>query len=78
VFFEVMITPSAEFTGAIKIWLNDQLAFDLSPIKTRFPDVGRGGFMYTSHNAYGSGLTPTPAHHYVDDVTVSLGRMPYP
>jgi hypothetical protein len=28
--------------------------------------------------AYGSGLTPTPAIHYVDDVTLSLGRMPYP
>ena len=25
---------------------------------------------------YGSGLTPTPATHYVDDVTVSLGRIP--
>jgi hypothetical protein len=76
-FFEIMITPSAEFTGAIKIWLNGQVAFDLSQVKTRFPDSALGGFMYVTHNAYGSGLTPTPAHHYVDDVTVSLGRMPY-
>ena len=22
-------------------------------------------------------VTPTPAVHYVDDVTISLGRMPY-
>ena len=33
--------------------------------------------MYATNNAYGSGLTPIPAHHYVDDVTISLGRMPY-
>jgi hypothetical protein len=30
----------------------------------------------STHNSYGSGLTPTPATHYVDDVTYSLGRMP--
>jgi hypothetical protein len=39
--------------------------------------MGVGGLLYTTHNAYGSGLTPTPATHYVDDVTYSLGRMPY-
>jgi polysaccharide lyase-like protein len=76
VFFEVMIKPSADFTGAVKIWLNGAVVFDLTGVKTRFPDVGVGGYMYTEHNAYGSGLTPTPAVHYVDDVTVSLGRMP--
>ena len=76
VFFEVMVTPSSGFTGAVKVWLNRQVLFDLSLVKTRFPDVGVGGLMYTTHNAYGSGLTPTPAIHYVDDVTYSLGRMP--
>ena len=75
--FEVMVTPSAAFTGALKMWMNGQVVFDLVNVKTRFPDVGLGGCMYTEHNAYGSGLTPTPAIHYVDDVTVSLGRMPY-
>jgi hypothetical protein len=76
VFFEVMIKPAADFTGAVKIWMNGAVAFDLTGVKTRFPDVGVGGYMYTEHNAYGSGLTLTPAIHYVDDVTVSLGRMP--
>jgi hypothetical protein len=74
--FEVMVTPSATFTGALKMWMNGQVIFDLVNVKTRFPDVGLGGCMYTEHNAYGSNLTPTPAVHYVDDVTVSLGRMP--
>ncbi len=75
-FFEVMITPSSDFTGAVKIWMNGAVLFDLTAVKTRFPDVGAGGFMYTTQNAYGSGLTPTPATHYVDNATVSLGRMP--
>jgi hypothetical protein len=74
--FEVMVTPSAAFTGAVKMWMNGQVIFDLVNVKTRFPDVGLGGCMYTEHNAYGSGLTPTPAIHYIDDVTVSLGRLP--
>jgi len=76
VFFEVMITPSSTFTGAVKLWMNRQLLFDQTLVKTRFPDVGLGGFQYVQNTAYGSGLTPTPASHYVDDVTISLGRMP--
>jgi len=78
VFFEIMITPSADFTGAIKVWMNGQVAFDQSLVKTRFPDSALGGFMYVIHDAYGSGLTPTPYHHYVDDVTISLDRLPDP
>jgi hypothetical protein len=78
-FWEVMVTPSAGFTGALKVWMNKQVLFDLSSIKTRYPD-GSGspapGLMYTTHNAYGSNLSPSPAVHYVDDVTYSLGRMP--
>jgi polysaccharide lyase-like protein len=75
-FFEVMITPRSDFTGAIKIWLNGQVLFDLSDIKTQFPYVGQRILTWVTNNAYGSGLTPTPYVHYIDDVTVSLGRMP--
>jgi hypothetical protein len=71
-----MITPSSSFSGAVKICTNGAVLFDLTGVKTRFPDVGVGALMYTTHNAYGCGPTPTPATHYVDDVTVSLGRMP--
>jgi len=76
-YFEVMITPSSTFTGALKIWMNGQVLFDLTNIKTRFPDVGIGGMMWTEHTAYGSYINPTPATHYVDDLTISLGRLPY-
>ena len=60
-----------------KIWMNGQLGADQSNVKTRYPDSGLSGWMGVTHNAYGSGLTPTPATHYVDDVTISLGRMPH-
>src|SRR5439155_19168457 len=76
--FKVMIKPGADFTGALKVWMNNQVLFDLSSIKTRYVDTGQGLISYIEQTGYGSGLTPTPAVHYVDDVTISLGRMPYP
>src|SRR5437762_1553270 len=77
VFFEVMVTPRGDFTGALKIWMNGQVLLNLSSIKTQFPFVNQSLLAYTANNNYGAGLTPTPFVHYVDDVTVSLGRMPY-
>src|SRR5437762_3462805 len=77
VFFEIMITPRGDFTGAIKIWMNGQVLFRLSSIKTQFPYVGQSLLTWITNNNYGTGLTPTPFVHYVDDVSVSLGRMPY-
>src|SRR5438552_2755535 len=76
VFFEVMVTPRGDFTGALKIWMNGQVLFNLSSIKTQFPFVNQSLLAYTANNNYGAGLTPTPFVHYVDDVSVSLGRMP--
>jgi hypothetical protein len=75
IFFEVMITPSNTFAGALKIWMNGELLFGQSNVKTRFPDVGIGGAMWTAHMAYGSSINPTPATHYIDDVTISLRRL---
>ena len=72
VFFEVMITPSADFTGEVKVSMNGNVLFDQTLVKTRFPDGGVSGFMYVQHTAYGSNLVPTPYSHYIDDVTVSL------
>jgi len=77
-FFEAMITPAADFTGAVKIWMNGVVLYDLSSVKTRFPTVGVGGRQWTAIDAYGSYINPTPATHYIDDVTLSLGRLPYP
>lgn len=80
VFFEAMIKPAADYTGALKIWMNTVPLFDLSLVRTRFADAAANATipMYISQNGYGSGLTPTPAVHYVDDVSLSLNRMTYP
>jgi hypothetical protein len=75
VFFEVRIKPSSTFTGALKIWMNGEVLFDQANVKTRFPDIGIGGAMWTAHTSYGSYISPTPATHYVDDVTISLLRL---
>ena len=78
VYFETMITPKADFTGALKIWMNGQLVFDLSQVKMMYPDTGQGDpLMALEQTGYGSNLTPTPAVHYLDDFTLSLGRIPY-
>ena len=73
-----MITPRGDFTGALKIWMNGQVLFDQSLVKTMYPDVGQTSvILWLEQTGYGSGLIPTPAVHYVDDVTISLCRMPY-
>lgn len=74
--FEVMITPREDFTGALKIFMNNQVLFDLSLIKTQFPFNGQSLFTWIANNDYGLHLSPAPFIHYVDYVTVSLLRMP--
>ncbi len=75
VLFEAMIKPASDFTGAIKLWMNGVVLFDLANVKTRYPSVGIGGRQWTAIDAYGSSISPTPATHYIDDVTISLGRL---
>jgi hypothetical protein len=75
VFFEIKIKPAADFSGVLKVWMNGELLFDLKDVKTRYPDIGIGGFMWLNHTGYGSGLSPLPATHYIDDVTISLRRL---
>jgi len=36
-----MITPRGDFTGALKIWMNGQVLFDQSLVKTMYPNVGQ-------------------------------------
>jgi hypothetical protein len=74
-FFEIYLKPAADFTGALKVWMGGNVLFDFSAIKTMHPIQPAGLPQWIDKDAYGSGLTPTPYSHYVDDVTVSLGRM---
>jgi hypothetical protein len=78
-FFEVELLPRSDATGSIRVWMNGTLIFEVLNIQTQYPVVGQTPLLSGIEQlAYGSGLTPTPAIHYVDDVTLSLGRMPYP
>src|SRR5437762_2924097 len=84
-FIEIMITPAPDFTGAIKVWQNGTPIHDQSPtsanglggVKTQYPLTNQSPLLaWFVQTGYGSGLTPTPTYNYVDDVTISLGRMP--
>src|SRR6266480_3714419 len=74
-FFEVYVLPRADASGALKVWVNKQLALDIPGVATQYP-LGASLLCYTANNCYGLGVSPNPFIHYVDDVTVSLGRMP--
>jgi hypothetical protein len=79
-FVQVMVTPREDYTGAVKVWQNGALIFNMANVKTKYPESlvasGTQSF-FIAKNAYGQGLIPTPNHHYVDDVAISPGLMPY-
>ena len=57
-------------------YIDRNLIFDMSAIKTMFPVQPSGLPQWIDKDAYGSGLTPIPYTHYVDDCSISLGRIP--
>jgi hypothetical protein len=74
VFFEAMVKPASDFTGALKMWVNGQVLYDLPSIKTQFPFSTQPTLAWIANNCYGVGFA-MPFAHYVDDVSLSLGRM---
>jgi len=75
-FFEIGITPKPDTTGALKVWLNGQLALDIPNVQTQFPLASQTLLTWITSNAYGMNIAPIPFVHYLDDCTVSLGRLP--
>ena len=75
-FFEVYIVPRSDTTGALKVWLNGQVALDIPNVPTQFPLASQTLLTWITSNAYGMNIAPVPFVHYVDDVSLSLGRMP--
>lgn len=73
-FFEVYVVPRPDASGALKVWLNTQLALDIPGVQTQFPLAAQSILTWCTSNCYALGIAPF--WHYVDDVTVSLGRMP--
>jgi len=75
-FFEVYVNPKPDTTGALKVWLNGQVALDIPNVPTQFPLASQTLLTWITSNAYGMNIAPVPFVHYVDDVSLSLGRMP--
>lgn len=72
VLFELYEDASANFLGALQLYMDGVKLFDQSQIKTRYPGTGApnvAGYSYHEHTAYGA-----VGKHYVDDVTISLQR----
>src|SRR5437667_21039 len=74
-FFEIELLPRGDKTGSIRIWMNGALIFELLNIQTQYPLVGQTPLLSVLEQ---TGYGDVAFAHYVDDVTLSLGRMPYP
>jgi hypothetical protein len=78
IFIEVMVTPREDYTGAVKIWQDRVVIFDQTLVHTKYPESFVSGgtqSFFIAKTAYGQNFA-TPNIQYVDDVTMSLGRMP--
>lgn len=68
--------PAGNFTGHLRVYMNDTEVFNFSNIKTTVPDSGQRALygdwvmMYPQWTMYGDGLTPQPCVKYMDDVSV--------
>src|SRR5437762_1874671 len=84
-YIEIMISPSWAYEGQLAVWQNGTLIHELlrtdpyGGVKTQWPisNPPQNLLAWIDQTGYGSGLTPTPTLNYVDDVTVSLNRVPY-
>ena len=74
-FFEIELLPRGNATGSIRIRMNGALIFELLNIQTQYPLVGQTPLLSVLEQ---TGYGDVAFAHYVDDVALSLGRMPYP
>jgi hypothetical protein len=71
VHLEVRYRSSPNADGAITVWQDGTMLFDVGGVRTRYPD----GDTQWSVNNYASGIHPDPATIYVDDATISRTRV---
>lgn len=68
-----LLRQSKDFDGAIRIWLDDKLIFDLRDVRTGHENCAYNSWCVDqgwSVNSYSDGLAPTPSTLYVDDVQI--------
>jgi hypothetical protein len=62
----VRLRQSGDYTGRITVWHDGVRIYDLSGVRTRYPD----GSALWSVNNYSNGLTVNPYALYIDDVSI--------
>jgi hypothetical protein len=73
---EVRQVCDGNFGGAIQVWQDGVELFNLSGVRTRYPDtwVPKGECAWGVNN-YGTGITPSPVVLYIDDAVISQSRI---
>ena len=69
---EVYLKQSSEFNGHITVWHDGQLLWDIPNVRTKHAGDGRP---YWSVNNYAANLSTNPYPMYIDDATISTGRL---
>ena len=75
------LRQSNGFDGALRIWQDGQLLFDLAGIRTSYADCAFNtwcGSNEWSINNYSDALSPAPAVIYTDDASIALPDAPIP
>jgi hypothetical protein len=67
---EARYVCAGDFTGRLTVWQDGVQLFDLTGIRTRYPD----GDCQWAVNNYGSGISPNPVITYIDDAVIRTSR----
>jgi len=77
VHLEAYLKESKDFHGRLKFWQDGTLLFDLSGIRTSYPNCNFNSWCADdewSVNLYSDGISPSPAVVYFDDASISRKR----
>jgi hypothetical protein len=75
------LRQSNGFDGALRVWQDGQLLFDLSGIRTSYANCAYNSWCGSNEwsiNNYSDALSPTPAVIYTDDAAIALPAAPLP
>jgi hypothetical protein len=73
-----VLRQSNTYDGRFQVWLNETLLLDFHDVRTGYVDCRFNAWCVAQHwsvNLYSDGLTPSPAHMYVDDAWISTGTL---
>jgi Polysaccharide lyase len=68
---EAYLKQASDYSGRLTIWQDGTQLYDMVNVKTKYP----GGDQRWSVNNYSNGVSPNPTSLYLDDATISTGRV---